>query len=359
MKRILILEPYYGGSHKHFLDGLQKHVRANYRLFTLPARNWKRRMRLSALWFVEQIKAIPLGERQFDSVLCSSFTDVAVLRALLAGVHGWNPGAKVLTYFHENQFVYPRRFHDPGQFQFTAINFHSALASDGIAFNSAYNRKSFLAGCRKGLKAALDMKFSGIIKNLTDKAIILSPGIDFSEIDRIKWKKTSETPVIVWNHRWEHDKNPESFFLALQQLEQRGLDFRLIVLGQSFSASPACFADGEKYFQEKILHYGFVPSYEKYVELLCQGDIVVSTSLHEFYGISIIEAVRAGCLPVLPNRLSYPELFENAFLYSDGSLAERLEKVITDSGRLTRDKARAMTDRFAWPSLRQMYSEWL
>ena len=54
MKRILILEPYYGGSHKYFLDGLQKHVRANYHLLALPARNWKMRMQLSALWFVEQ-----------------------------------------------------------------------------------------------------------------------------------------------------------------------------------------------------------------------------------------------------------------------------------------------------------------
>ncbi len=359
MKRILILEPYYGGSHKHFLDGLQKNVVANYHLLTLPARNWKRRMRLSALWFVEQIRAIPVSERQFDSVLCSSFTDVAVLRALLAGVHGWNHGTKILTYFHENQFVYPLRFHDPGQFQFTAINFHSALASDGIAFNSAYNRESFFSGCRKGLRVAPDMKFSGIIENLADKTIILSPGIDFSEIDRVKWKKTPEIPVIVWNHRWEHDKNPKSFFLALQQLEQRGIDFRLIVLGQSFSASPTCFADGEKNFKEKILHYGFVPSYEKYVELLCQGDIVVSTSLHEFYGISIIEAVRAGCLPVLPNRLSYPELFADKFLYSDDSLVEKLEKVILKHCRLPQETAGAMTDRFGWPSLRQAYSEWL
>ncbi len=359
MKRILILEPYYGGSHKYFLDGLQKHVRANYHLLTLPARNWKMRMQLSALWFVEQIKLLPVVERQFDSVLCSSFTDVAVLRALLAGVHGWNHQARILSYFHENQFVYPQRFDVPGQFQFAAINFHSALASDGIAFNSSYNRESFFAGCRKGLQAAMDMKFSGIIEQLADKALVLSPGIEFSEIDRNEWKKAPEIPVIVWNHRWEHDKNPQSFFHALHQLEQRGIDFRLIVLGQSFPASPACFAHGKKQLQEKILHYGFVPSYAKYSKLLSQGDIVISTSLHEFYGISILEAVRAGCLPVLPNRLSYPELFANTFLYSDGSLAERLEKVITDRCRLSRETAAAMTDRFAWPSLRQAYSEWL
>ena len=60
-----------------------------------------------------------------------------------------------------------------------SINFHSALASDGIAFNSVYNRDSFLAGCQESLRAAADMELPGTIKELSDKSQILSPGIDF------------------------------------------------------------------------------------------------------------------------------------------------------------------------------------
>jgi glycosyltransferase involved in cell wall biosynthesis len=359
MKRVLILEPYYGGSHKHFLKGLQKYVTADYLLFTLPARNWKMRMQLSAPWFVEQIKTLPVGDRQFDSVLCSSFIDTAVLRARLAGVDGWNHRTKILIYFHENQFVYPQRFDEANQHLFASINFHSALAADGIAFNSVYNRDSFLNGCRNGLKAALDMKFSGIIEELSGKSRILSPGIDFSEIDGIEWKTSTDLPVIIWNHRWEHDKNPEGFFLALDILEQRGIDFRLIILGQSFNDSPTCFSHAEKKFRSKILHYGFVPSYQQYIELLNKGDIVISTSLHEFYGISIIEAVRAGCIPILPDRLSYPELFDKKFLYSDDSLPDMLEKVIKKHCRFTPKVAREMTDQFVWPNLKNHYSDWL
>lgn len=359
MKRILILEPYYGGSHKHFLEGLQKYVHGEYVLFTLPARKWKMRMQLSAPWFSEQIKSLPISERYFDSVLCSTFVDVAVLRSLLGSIDGWNHDAKVLTYFHENQFVYPQRFDQPTQHQFTSINFHSALASDGIAFNSVYNQDSFLAGCGKKLRAASDMKFPGMVEGLAHKSRILFPGVEFSEIDKIKWKTSTDIPVIVWNHRWEHDKNPESFFLALDVLEQRGIDFRLIVLGQSFKNSPECFVQAESKFKDKILHYGFAPSRQKYIELLSLGDIVVSTSLHEFYGISIIEAVRAGCLPILPNRLSYPELFDKKFLYNDNVLPDVLEEVITEQSRLPQKTARAMTDEFSWLSLQNNYSEWL
>jgi glycosyltransferase involved in cell wall biosynthesis len=359
MKRVLILEPYYGGSHKHFLKGLQKYVTADYLLFTLPARNWKMRMQLSAPWFIEQIKELAASDRHFDSVLCSSFVDVAVLRALLSGVDGWNHDARILTYFHENQFVYPQRFDVPIQYQFTNINFHSALASDGIAFNSVFNQDSFLAGCRRSLKTASDMKFPGIIDELANKSRILFPGIDFTDIDKTPEKSLHGVPVIVWNHRWEHDKNPESFFLALEVLEQRGVDFRLIVLGQAFDTSPECFSNAEKRFRSKILHYGFVPSYQKYVEMLSKGNIVVSTSLHEFYGISIIEAVRAGCVPLLPDRLSYPELFDHKFLYSDNSLPDKLQEIVEERCWLTSKIARKMTEQYSWPRLQQSYSEWL
>jgi len=359
MKRILILEPYYGGSHKHFLEGLQNYVIADYLLFTLPARKWKMRMQLSAPWFAEQIKKLPACDRHFDTVLCSTFVDVAVLRSLFAGIEGWNRDARILTYFHENQFVYPQRFDQPTQHQFTSINFHSALASDGIAFNSFYNLDSFLSGCGRKLKAASDMKFPGMLEELSNKSRILFPGIEFTEIDKIEWKTSTDVPVIVWNHRWEHDKNPENFFLTLDLLEQRGVDFRLIVLGQSFRNSPECFAQAEKKFQNKILHFGFAQSHQEYIELLSRGDIVVSTSLHEFYGISIIEAVRAGCLPVLPDRLSYPELFDETFLYSDDSLPEKLEAAIKKQCRLSPEKAREMTNHFSWQSLQGLYSEWL
>jgi len=359
MKRVLLLESYYGGSHKYFLQGLQNYVPAEFQLLTLPARSWKMRMQLSAPWFVEQIRAKPVDDRQFDTVLCSSLIDVAVLKGLLSTVAGWNSHTRILTYFHENQFVYPQQFDVPREYQFACINFNSAIASDEIAFNSVYNRDSFLAGCRMGVLAAADMPLPGIIQNLSDRSRILFPGIDFSAIDSLPGKRPVKIPVVVWNHRWEHDKNPVAFFEALQILEQRGVDFRLIVLGRDFPASPVCFTQAKKRFQDKILHFGFVSSYREYVELLGRGDIVVSTSLHEFFGISVIEAVRAGCLPVLPDRLSYPELFDSKFLYDGDTLADRLQTIIENRCRLSREEARAMTNRFSWPSLQDSYSAWL
>ena len=359
MRRILILEPYFGGSHQQFIEGLQKYVPAEYRLFSLPARNWQMRMQLAAPWCIQKIAELPVAQRSFETILCSSFFDVGVLRGLLPRIKGWNHQARILIYFHENQFVYPSRDNQTAQHLFGGINFHSALAADGIAFNSEYNRQTFLAGVRAGLQAASGIQLPGMVAELADKSVVLFPGIDFSAIDAGPWKKAEGIPVIVWNHRWEHDKNPQEFFAALEQLLHRGVDFRLLVLGQSFAASPACFADAREKFADQIIHFGFVPSRQHYLELLRQGDLVVSTALHEFYGIAIIEAVRAGCVPVLPDRLAYPELFDAQFLYPENLLAQRLEECIVGRCRLSRATAMAMTDMFSWQSVKQEYNQWL
>ncbi len=359
MTSVLVLEPYYGGSHQHFLDGLQEKIPAEYSLFTLPARKWKMRMQLSAPWFVSKIEELPLHKRWFDTVLCSTFVDVGMFRALVCRLQGWNPDARFLTYFHENQFAYPRQPGDKFFFQFTAINFNSALASDGIAFNSHFNRASFLKNCTKYVKAAADMELSWTLDALKGKSDVLYPGIDFTAIDDSGVKPENSVPVIVWNHRWEYDKNPEEFFKALVELEDKGIDFKLILLGQSFLNSPECFGKARIRFKEKIIHWGFAESYSEYVSLLQLGDIVVSTSLHEFYGIAVIEALRAGCVPVLPDRLSYPELFENNFLSGEGEFVKCLRNALLRREQLDSLEVKRLTDRFSWNSLSGRYENWL
>jgi glycosyltransferase involved in cell wall biosynthesis len=204
------------------------------------------------------------------------------------------------------------------------------------------------------------MKLGSLIKQIQDKAVILNPGIDFNgfpEPDICK-RDTDSPPVIVWNHRWEHDKNPEYFFNTLYELDKRNVNFGLIVLGQSFQRRPDIFDEARERLSHKTLHFGYVESRQEYIRLLCKADIVVSTARHEFYGISVIEAVRAGCIPVLPNRLSYPELFPVEYLYEKGGLYTKLESLLKVSIRPDNPKARALTERFSWSELKDNYIEW-
>jgi glycosyltransferase involved in cell wall biosynthesis len=61
-------------------------------------------------------------------------------------------------------------------------------------------------------------------------------------------------------------------------------------------------------FRDQIDHIGYVESKGEYWKLLHKADWVLSTADHEFFGIAVVEALFAGCLPWLPERLSYQEL---------------------------------------------------
>ena len=358
--KILLIEPYYGGSHKRFLDGLANHIDARFILMDLPARKWKMRMQLAAPWFISQLATLPVDERNFDTVLFSSFIDVAVFKAMAASLEGWNRRCRYLTYFHENQFCYPGFLEKHTSHQFTSINFTSALVSDSIAFNSEYNRTTFLTQCSSYLDKAADMKLGGAITDLEKKSLVLYPGIDFSLLDQVERSASSgEVKTIVWNHRWEHDKNPEEFFATLYRLQDNGIDFKLRMLGQTFTNRPACFDEAQKRLASNIVQWGYVDKLQDYYIMLAESDVVVSTALHEFFGIAVLEAVRAGCVPVLPKRLAYPEIFEDRFLYEPGFLYDHLRKVLQEEDRLTVAESRSMTDSFDWQRLGDNYMKWL
>jgi len=42
----------------------------------------------------------------------------------------------------------------------------------------------------------------------------------------------------------------------------------------------------------------------------------VSTAIHEFFGVSVIEGILGGCFPLCPNSLVYPEYLGKDNLYN-------------------------------------------
>lgn len=356
MYKILVVEPYFGGSHRQFLKRLEQHIKADFTFLTLPARKWKMRMQLSAPWFAKCV--LETKEKRFDTVLCSTFVDVAILKVLFNNIKGWNSSCRYCTYFHENQFVYPIRQKEHSRHQFTAINYNTALVSDRVAFNSHYNMKTFFEGCSQYLKKAADIHLNCTLDDIRRKSSVLYPGTDFTEIAPAQ-KTANKIPVICWNHRWEHDKNPEEFFNSLADLDEKGYAFKLVILGEAFRDEPSVFSWARQRFSRHILHFGYVSSREEYLEWLRNSNIVVSTALHEFFGISVMEAVGAGCIPLVPDRLSYPELYPQCYRYQEGKLSLHLAKVLDELANGELPPANIDTAKYSWQYLRDDYHNWL
>ena len=155
---------------------------------------------------------------------------------------------------------------------------------------------------------------------------------------------------ILWAARAEHDKNPRDFFKALKHLKAEGIDFRLSVIGARFREVPDVFAWAKDFFAEHIDRWGYQQEPADYAAALLEADVFVSTASHEFFGLSAAEAIAAGAFPLLPRRLSYPELVEsisstkpNEFFY-DGSI-RHLARRLTQLAKLVETDRLLMPDK--------------
>ena len=346
--KILALEPYYAGSHKAFIDQLIAHSSHNWTLFTLPGYKWKWRMRHSAITFAEMVSLAVKKGQTWDAVFCSDMLNLAEWTALVPSAVRDLPR---IIYFHENQLTYPVRFEDERDYQYVMTYFTSALCADKVWFNSAFHRNSFLEALKKFFRAMPDYQPTEQIERIGAKSAVFPVGItpisvaeqarpeqtERAEQTRQAEQSAQPEPLrILWAARWEHDKNPEDFFDALKILKAGDINFRLSVIGESFRDSPKVFGWAKDFFADEIDNWGYQHSRADYERVIAGSDVIVSTAAHEFFGITVLEAVSAGVFPVVPKRLSYPEILcydENGptkdFFYAGSvkSLADKLTEL--------------------------------
>ncbi|MDC7233727.1 MAG: DUF3524 domain-containing protein [Spirochaetales bacterium] len=307
MSEILFLEPFYGGSHKYFADGFIKHSRHRIHLLSRPGRFWKWRMESAALDFSRQIKAEAIQKP--DALMATNLMDLTQFK----GLTGWQDIPYCL-YVHENQLDYPLSPGEKRDFHYVWKDYMNFLTADRLIFNSAYNRESFLKQFASFTSRLPDSKPDDPSDLLRAKSLVIPPGCRLIENSPSELASGRQTPpVLLWNQRWEHDKNPESFFAFLKALKKEKIPFRLNLLGERYRNSPDCFTEAQTVFKEQIIHTGYAESRTAYEELLRASDYVISTSLQENFGISVVEAVSAGCIPLLPDRLAYPEVLPREF----------------------------------------------
>jgi glycosyltransferase involved in cell wall biosynthesis len=349
MLRILALEPYYGGSHRAFLDGYAAHTRHRLEALTMPARKWKWRMRGAALSMHELIRE---RSGDFDVLLASDYVDLAALAGMTPRLLG---GVPRVVYFHENQLTYPVPSEDERDYQFGFTNVTTCLAADRVLFNSRHHLESFLAGAQGMLRRMPDCVPDWAPQRIRERAEVIPVGVDLETIDANRGRAAPrEGPLtVVWNHRWEYDKGARAFFEVMMELQSEGREFALVVTGRQFRTSPLVFEEAWERLRPRMRNFGYVESRDEYCKLLLESDVVVSTASQEFFGISVVEGVYAGCLPLLPNGLSYPELIPEAWhgtcLYEGrDDLKARLARCMERPEEARAANLSAQMRRFGW-----------
>ncbi len=365
--RVLALEPYYGGSHRAFLEGWSEQSCHEWTTLTLPPNKWKWRMRHAAITFAEEAAGKIKDGAEWDVLFCSDMLNLAEFLGLAPARMRELPA---VVYFHENQLTYPVQIERERDYHFVFTNITTALAATRVWFNSAFHRDEFLHAMPAFLKRMPDHVPLSAVDRIRQKSEVRSPGIGDFQRRSVR----PPGPIrILWAARWEHDKNPDDFFAALKILVNRGVDFRVSVIGEQFREYPAVFDSAREEFRGCIDRWGYQESRGQYVAALTEADVFVSTANHEFFGISAVEAIAAGAYPILPERLSYPEILQGvesaeAFFY-DGSprrLAAKLSGLADcvadgDLWRGTGNEPASVVERFQWarvaPDLDQALSD--
>ncbi len=310
--RILLVSPYHGGSHASWAHGLERHSRHTIELLTLPDRFWKWRMHGGAATLARRF----LTDHQRPDVILA--TDMLDLTTFLALTRSVTADAPAVLYMHENQLTYPlpaerdggpmRRQGGERDHHYAFVNFSSMLAADRVVFNSAFHRDAWFHALPRFLRHFPEHNELGSVDELRSRSCVLPVGIETDDLEASAATPDSPAPpLIIWNQRWEYDKNPAQLLRALREVADRGVAFRLAVCGQAFGKSPPGFEGIEEMFGDRLIHLGFAGA-EHYRRLLVQATLTVSTADHEFFGVAVLEAMAAGACAVLPERLSYPEL---------------------------------------------------
>jgi len=352
--RLLALEPYYGGSHRAVLDGLLGRLTSlgwEHDLLTLPARKWKWRMRGAAITMADEARALHAAGVRWDLIYASTFVNLAEFVALAGPAAA---GVPRVVYFHENQLLYPVRHTAEWDYQFPLTNITSALAADACLFNSRYNLDGFVAGIPGFLREFPDHRPVDVAERIAARAEVLPPPFDPAPFDAVPPVRGAR-PRVIWPHRWEHDKDPDAFFSAVVELAEEGIDFEIAVAGQSFRETAAGMAGAASTLGDRLVHLGEPESRDAYARLLASADVAVSTARNEFFGLAMMEACYAGCAPLVPDRLAYPDIYPAEARYrTQAELVARLRSLLLH--RPEQGSARALAEGYTFDALVPRYA---
>ncbi len=329
-----LLNPYAAGSHQAWAAGFAAHSAHTVRILGMQGYFWKWRLHGAALELAEQARALFAAGERPDVLIATSMTNLPAFLALLRRELG---GVPVLLYMHENQLTYPVPPGSKRDLTYGMMQHLSMLAADAVRFNSAYHMAAWFDELPRLLKHFPDYNHLESIAAARAKSAVLPVGCDLRRLDRYRdLGGPARPPLILWNQRWEYDKDPETMLAALYELAAQGVPFRVALAGESFRIQPTEFEVARTRLGDRLVHYGYAGTESDYARLLWSADVVLSTAIHEFFGVSVVEALYCGARPVLPRRLSYPELLppelHAACLYDDfAGLLSRLSAALEEN----------------------------
>lgn len=205
---------------------------------------------------------------------------------------GWFPGVEAIQYIRQltnKKFKVAAYFHagsyDPWDFLALANTESWAEHLENVFFDifdyifvASEFHKQLISNTRK-------VNFN--------KIHVVGLPLDVSEIKR-RGSACEKEDIVVFPHRYVVEKSPKDFEYLTELVHEKCPDIKFMIpINMSISK-------------------------DEYYHLLRKSKVIYSNALQETFGIGTAESVILGCLPIIPNRLSYSELYPD-FVIADAS----------------------------------------
>ena len=257
------------------------------------------------IWKAEQIKDV--AER-FNSGLIKD-NDIFLF------ADAWHPGVTAIKYMIQLNNMNCKMYaywhagtYDPADF----------TAQQGLGDWAQYDEIAWLRAL-DGSFVATEFHKKLILKSYDkyinpDKIHVVGFPMDWievieNEIGEIKYKHKED--IIVFPHRIDKEKSPEIFDKLAKEFPE----------------------------------YKFIKTMEvtknkkEYYKLLSKAKIVFSASKQETFGIGTVEAMMLDAIPIVPNTLSYKELYDGRFKYASyHSAKQKIKNILHCYHRYTKSK---------------------
>jgi len=164
-------------------------------------------------------------------------------------------------------------------------------ASTVNLFATKFHAEFFMRNCLGCSEDTIKIVAAKVIGSDAIEKIAVSGQPHYEILNWFKQRLKTDPPpkedIVLFPHRLCKEKQPEIF----DELARRNPKF--------------------KFLRTQDMNL----SKEAYYDLMLRTKVVFSAAQHEMLGISQMEAVMAQAIPLMPDRLSYAEIFDKDFLY--------------------------------------------
>ena len=184
MTQVLVVEPYFSGSHQAWAAGYRDHSTHSVELLTLPGRFWKWRMFGGSLTLGRLA-----AERPTPDVLMVS--DMVDLPSFL-GHAGHNiASVKTVLYMHENQLTYPLSPTARDDLAYAYMNWSSMVRADEVWFNSQFHLDAVFSALPRFLRHFPDHRHTGLLDSVQAKSQVVPVGVDLGWVQPTRAGETA------------------------------------------------------------------------------------------------------------------------------------------------------------------------